>query len=242
MFCLVILSLTWFTLDSIIRSYQVKLMISYCFVRVIAYCNNLLYMKRRRFLLASGTAVLSSTAIPSSRQPVVGLDFNLSADVNADPSTVDSILVDFTHFELLPKYLDEDAGKATITITLDVDNKDPVQYSTDQQLTNGQKVTKSDIGNMIPLVVDGIGSTSVINGEVRITVEHPSVSDSYKQSFFVSDNGTPEPIDNPIIWYPMNEGSGDTLDNKSGSIGSATIAGQSGWTPGDFIGGSSTKL
>lgn len=143
-------------------------------------------MKRRRFLLASGTALLGSTAIKGYQQPAIGLDFDLSANVNIDPSTVDSILVDFSKFELLPQYVDENAGKSTIKITLDVDNQDTVQNSTEQQLKNGQKITKTDIDGITPMIVDGIDAENVLSGEVRIQVDHPDVSDSYVQEFSIT--------------------------------------------------------
>lgn len=204
-------------------------------------------MNRRKFLLTSGAAaLLGSTSIAVSKQPVIGLDFELSADISTDISAVDSILVDFSSFELLPQYVDENAGKAIITITLEVENQDTVQYSTKQKLINGQKVTKDDIGSMIPLVVDGIDTTSTISGEVRIDIEHPSVSDSYKQSFFISDDLV---LDELIGWWPLNENDTNTASDISGngnngSINGATqgVWGRGGLTAYSFDGSDSVRL
>lgn len=57
----------------------------------------------------------------------------------------------------------------------------------------------------------------------------------------IDSSGFSEPIGNPILWYPMDESEGNTLKDNIGTVGDATIAGQSGWTNGEFISGSAVK-
>lgn len=57
----------------------------------------------------------------------------------------------------------------------------------------------------------------------------------------IDSSGFAEPIGDPILWYPMDEGDGDILKDNIGKIGDATIAGQSGWVTGEFMSGSGVK-
>lgn len=57
----------------------------------------------------------------------------------------------------------------------------------------------------------------------------------------IDSSGFSEPIGDPILWYPMDEGDGNVLKDNIGKVGDATIAGQSGWVTGQFMSGSAVK-
>lgn len=86
--------------------------------------------------------------------------------------------------------------------------------------------------------------------ETRTGVFDPDKSGEYDISIngqiltvkVIDSNGFTKPVDNPILWYPMDEGEGSTLKDNIGTVGDATIAGQSGWTRGDFMSGSAVKM
>lgn len=189
-------------------------------------------MKRRKFLLTSGTAVIGTGGIGNYNRPVLGLEFNLDAKISKSPSDVSSVLIDFTKFDLVPMYVDESLGNADISITVDVEGSDVLQHSVDQRLVNGKRITKDDLDGIIPVIVDGVpDDMPVVEGSVIVDVDHPSVSQSYSQFFNISDDTTPVAASRLIAWYPFEDkaqdrtagGSlfGDSTD-YSGSVHEAT--------------------
>lgn len=179
-------------------------------------------MRRRKFLSLSGSGFLCSTAVMGSNDPVLAVDFTLDAGVNADPSDVSSILVDFTQFTLLPMYVDESAGDASITVKVDITGLDTVTRSIDQKLINGQVITESDLSGVTPLKVDRVpDDVSAVEGDVTVELDHSSVSETYSQSFYLSDDETPVAASDLVAWYPFENGSQDETAGDS-TFGDAT--------------------
>lgn len=198
-------------------------------------------MRRRRFLLTSGTALLGST-VTGSRNPVMGLNFELRTDT-ANPSTVDTIMVDFETFELFPKYIDE-SKECSITFILDIEGHPRVEKTTNVSPTNGEKITYNDVSSKLPISKDNISAsnTSYLTGEIEIKIDHPDVSDSYQRYFSIGEADTAVltyvPSDfvestntwetstgtNPLSFYVSTPSkttfpNGDTAINSNGGLG-----------------------
>lgn len=171
-------------------------------------------MKRRKFLLASGTAILGSSAINSaSQQPAFALNFDLVGIEDLQPSEIDSILIDFQNFELIPKYADE-TSDATITITLSIEGEETSNRQT-VSVTNGTPITKSDLGNATPIVENNIPtSKNAVNGEIRIEIEHNSFTEEYKRTFTITED---QKLNGLVGHWPLHEWSGVANDIQSGN-------------------------
>lgn len=144
-------------------------------------------MKRRRFLLATGSALLGASVF--GREPVIGLEFEAVNVEQQDPSKIDSVLVDFKSFELLPKYVDE-SKDASISFILDIEDHQTVSKKVESvTLVNGEKTTYEDVGSQLPIVKTGISApdTNILNGAITIRIDHPDVSDSYQEFFSITD-------------------------------------------------------
>lgn len=176
-------------------------------------------MKRRKFLLASGSAVLSGTALSGLQRPVFGLEFELLTIPSTDASNIDSVLIDFGDFRLKPQYVDS-SKDATISIEVVIGSYSN-SISKSVSVTNGQPVTASDLKSKIPILLDSINTTkSSIDGEITIMVDHSSIGvEKYNQTFTVTDN----PLLNGLVaYYPMEKGAGrvlhDSSDDNDGEI------------------------
>lgn len=143
-------------------------------------------MRRRGFLLATGSALLGSSGLGG--KPTVGLEFEAVNVEQQDPSSIDSVMVDFKTFELLPQYVDESAD-ASITFILDLEDHNRVSETVESvSLTNGEKTTYSDVQGELPIVKNGVESSdNILTGQIIIRVDHPSVSDSYQELFSITD-------------------------------------------------------
>lgn len=164
-------------------------------------------MKRRSFLLASGSTILSGTAISGLQRPAFGLEFELLTTPSTDPSNVNSVLVDFDNFRLTPQYVDS-SKDATITIEVTIGSYSQ-SVSKTVSVTNGKAIKSDDLNPETPVVVDGIDTTkNAIDGEIVITVEHSSIgTETYQQGFTITEN----PLVNGLVaYYPMEE-SGSTV-------------------------------
>jgi hypothetical protein len=148
-------------------------------------------VNRRKFLLTSGSALLGSTSA-LTKEPVLGLEFELVNVQQKDPSKVDSIMVDFEKFELLPKYIGE-SKEASITFTLDIEDHSPVSKTVDGVgLTNGEKTTYDDVNSKLPILKDNISASEkdFLTGTIKINIDHPDVSDSYQEYFSITKTDT----------------------------------------------------
>lgn len=180
-------------------------------------------MKRRTLLLTAGSAILSATGMKNLQKAAFGLEFELTSIPDRRPSSVQTILIDFSKFRLTPLYVD-DSKKASININVDVDDHTR-EASKTVDVTNGESVTSEDIKSETPIELDGVStSENTISGEINIVVEHRSIGrKEYNRSFVISDN----PIVNGLVaYYPMEKGGGEILNdatkNNRGVIDGAT--------------------
>lgn len=194
-------------------------------------------MKRRSFLLTAGSAILSATGVRNLQKPAFGLEFELASVPDRDPSSVQSVLIDFSKFRLTPSYID-DSKEASIDINVSVDGHTG-EASKTVGVTNGEPVTSEDIRSETPIKLNGVStSEDSISGEINIVVEHSSVGrKEYNQSFVISDN----PIVNGlVVYYPMEKGGGEILNdatkNNHGVISGAT------WSNNSLFGGYSLSF
>lgn len=209
-------------------------------------------MNRRSFLLTSGSAILSGTAVSDLQKPSLGLEFKLSGVPNKDPSNIKSILVGFEKFELIPSYID-DSRDSTVEIKLDIRGEDPIKSETSVNLTNGQPTDRSDISEALPVIKNEITPQgNILSGDIIIKIDHPSVSDTYRKSFTIS--GSEIAFEKPVGegslvgWWPLNGKSGSAVD-YSGSNNDGThsgtirnVAGRLGLSATSFDGSAEVEL
>lgn len=209
-------------------------------------------MNRRSFLLTSGSAILSGTAVSDLQKPSLGLEFKLSGVPNKDPSNINSILVGFEKFELIPSYID-DSRDSTVEIKLDIRGEDPIKSETSVNLTNGQPTDRSDISEALPVIKNEITPQgNILSGDIIIKIDHPSVSDTYRKSFTIS--GSEIAFEKPVGegslvgWWPLNGKSGPAVD-YSGSNNDGThsgtirnVAGRLGLSATSFDGSAEVEL
>jgi FlaG/FlaF family flagellin (archaellin) len=145
-------------------------------------------MNRRKFIIASGSAILSGSAFRSSQEPVLGLELQVSTkEQDVEPNELDSILVKFDTLELTPQNLDENE---TLTVISKVEIDGITKKSkTDINPVNGRN---TDLSQQIsPIYVDGVNvNRSFISGKVTVSVNHNDISDEYIQRFNISGSGT----------------------------------------------------
>lgn len=150
-------------------------------------------MKRRKFLVASGSGVLTGSTLSSLQRPSLGIEFEISSIPNERPAIIDSLLIKFTQFRITPQYLDESAS-LDITVELQVQGESPVIKEVDGvNFTNGSTLDKTEIEDrsetdLTNVVIDGIDkSGSNLSGGVIITLTHPSISEkTYQRSFNIN--------------------------------------------------------
>lgn len=145
-------------------------------------------MKRRKVLLSVGGALIGSSAAISSQNPAVGLDFSISEVSSAEPSQVDSIVVQFDQFLLTPRYIDESSNPASINVQVKLDDSSRTTQSEEIEIPiqNGEvtDVVESGVSNIrVPVNTD----KSFLEGQVSISVLIGSFQETYQQSFIVRD-------------------------------------------------------
>lgn len=181
-------------------------------------------MNRRSFLVASGSAVLSGAGLSEIRRPAFALEFELLTVPSTKPSNVESVLVDFDNFSLIPRYVDG-SREATVNTGVSI-GEYSTSFSKQVSVNNGEAITNSDIKPEVPMEL-GVGDTtgSSIEGEIYIEVDHPSIdSESYNQNFTITDN----PLVNGIIaYYPIEKGAGPLLYDGSGNNHNGELNGAS---------------
>lgn len=178
-------------------------------------------MRRRKFLLTSGSTVLSSNVLTSLQKPVVGVDFNLSAVPDRSPKNIDSVLLRFENFNLTPFYLDESITM-DVTFEFNIDGKSPVTRSvTGLSFVNGEEInlakirdrTGKDVSNII---IDPLNnSESRIDGDININIDHPDISDGfYNRSFEISKESITDDFDDDSLntskWSFIGDGASFT--------------------------------
>lgn len=180
-------------------------------------------MKRRGFFLASASMLSSGSVLSVNREPVVGVEFELSTIPERDPSNINSVMVDFSGFKLTPRYIDySESLSVEIVINIDGNSK---TVSEDVSLARGEIVNKEDISSQLPIRVDGVEtSEKSINVNIEVNVSNSSIgTETYNQSFTITDN----PIMNGLVsYYPVsNNGSTviyDAVGDRNGQISGAS--------------------
>jgi hypothetical protein len=186
-------------------------------------------MRRRKFLLASGSTALSGNVLTSLQRPALGLDFKLSYIPDRKPKNIDSILIRFQDFYLTPLYLD-DRISMDIEVEFDIESKSSVTKSiTDLSFTNGEKINISKIRertgvDLSKIVIDGLNSSgSRIDGSIYVKVSHPDVSNKlYNRSFEISKKSITDDFDdgslNTSKWSFIGDSVGASFIESSSQI------------------------
>jgi hypothetical protein len=141
-------------------------------------------MRRRDFVLTSGSAILTGLATSNLHKPAVGINFELSTS-DKDPSEVNSILVGFETIEITPQHLNENKNmkvQAKIEVTNQTKTSDELQTS----VKNG--TTKQLANDINPIVIDGINTDDLIRGTLTVIIDHPDISKKYSKRFTISDS------------------------------------------------------
>lgn len=148
-------------------------------------------MKRRKFLLTSGSTVLAGSAFTSLQRPAMGLEFKLSPVPNKDPRIADSVLIDYEKLQITPRYIDE-SEEATVKTTLDLKgNGTASRENNSVSLSNGNVTTYKDVFGK-PLVASVDTNKSYINGEISVTISHTSIgSETFRKNFNISSTKPP---------------------------------------------------
>lgn len=167
-------------------------------------------MRRRRFIVATGSAVLAGSAINSVKRPALGLDFELSAVPDTDPSNVESIVINFEKLELTPKYLNDDE-KIDITLRLDfggskVKSKEfnQIGFSNYERL-NIQKIADRTGKDASKIRSGSLDPNSDSKGKITVSVNHPDISETYQKYFQINsyrgfwDDWADQPSDTDLI-------------------------------------------
>jgi hypothetical protein len=176
-------------------------------------------MKRRDFIVASGSTVLSGLATSQIQRSAIGLDFEISTP-DKDPSKVDSLVIAFEKLEITPKYLDESEpvnvqGKVEVGGRIEKSNE--VQTSV---VNGGTKNLENDVDS---IVLDGLNTSSTISGDVTVSIDHPDIQDSYSRQFYVNGSEIPDSrfynfeSGDSSGWNSLNDLSADTGQVYAGS-------------------------
>lgn len=179
-------------------------------------------MNRRSFITSGCVCFLSYSFTDFGQRPTLGLDFELSSDsLNTDPSTVDSLLVHFSKFDLTPRYLD-DTRPMGVTVAIEMEDGTRTEINANGiGFDNGQTVDLSHIASessdVSSLLIDDFSTDdSYVSGDIEVIVVHPSISSaSYTSSFSVSDS-TVIP-DSAIHSWRFEDGSGTVAQDSVGS-------------------------
>lgn len=110
---------------------------------------------------------------------------------------------------------------------MDVEGTNSVQSETSLDLQNGVKTTLDDIKDAVPILIDNIDtSKTILEGSIKIKVEHESITDEYNQSFTISGielsdaqrSDFPTSSGNVAIYtdtWPATESALDTTDDAT---------------------------
>lgn len=180
-------------------------------------------MNRRKFLVSTGSAILTVAGVRTElRQPTVASDFELTDVEQKAANKVDSVVIDFQNFRINPKYIDS-SGKMGIRIKVDIDGHKPVEKTTSVQVENDSNITKNDINDLLPIFIDDISPTGdFVTGIVKIKLDHPDITETYRQSFSISDVSINLFSSDLSAWWKL-DGTGSkatdsTKNNYNGSI------------------------
>lgn len=150
-------------------------------------------MKRRKFVLASGSTVLSGFLGSNMQRPAVALSFQISTpNINADPEDVGKLLMKFDELKVVPQYMD-DSKQINIKVEAEIDGQLKDSKEADGiNFSNGETIDLSKISSrsnsVSPLRADVSGITdSYLSGRIRVLINHPSIStQSYERKFNIT--------------------------------------------------------
>lgn len=165
-------------------------------------------MRRRNFLVLSGSAVLSSSGAVSMQKPVVGFNFELSGVPEVDPSKVTNLSVEVEELTLTPKYIDDNSN-LDVTVRLITDNRNS-ESAFSVSVTNG--VTKDVESKVGSLTVKNLSNDDSVLGRVVVNIDHPDISDEYIRRFTISGS---EIAQNGEYHYYGNDGGSLRYNNLS---------------------------
>jgi hypothetical protein len=153
-------------------------------------------MKRRDFVVASGSAILSGYLIDNSNKPVFGAKFELTSE-NADPAKTQSVLLKFNRLRITPQYLDDNENLQVRVIVKFEDGTKKIKTADQISFENGQKIGLQEIQSrssvdLSSILVDGIStSKSIFEGNVTIEVSHPQTGKKdYNRRIQLSETST----------------------------------------------------
>lgn len=147
-------------------------------------------MKRRSFVVASGSTLLISSVSEYSHQPSVALEFELAQVPDESPKELESIVVEFSNLSIKPKYLNEDKNMQ-VKATLSIENGYNTVSKTTIKPRNGVKTDLTQ--NIGSLTIDGIeSSTSILSATVSVEIEQGDFSETYTNSFNISGSTFPQ--------------------------------------------------
>jgi hypothetical protein len=139
----------------------------------------------------SGLSVVGSVATLSYlNQPALSIGFDLKDFPNEKPKNIDSVVVDFDKFNIVPYYINS-SKDLTIELEVKLEGQPPTYKSKTVEFSNGVNITKNKINSLTPIVVDGINTDAdLLFGSIIVKVNHPDISRKYKKSFQISDSRT----------------------------------------------------
>lgn len=215
-------------------------------------------MERRSFLSFVSSAVISASTVMREGNSAMGLEFEVTGVPQKKPSEVESVTIQFEKLQLTPSYIDESEA-VEITVTLELDSYKSTQRTDTVKIKNGESnPVQSD--NINPITIDDLSiptDESVLQGTLKIKLEHPDITETYNQEFaitaaeFIEAEGgttvTDETIDGQKYRIHAFEstGSGSFKINKSpsnSSIDVLLVAGGGGGGENDGGGGGAGGL
>jgi hypothetical protein len=147
-------------------------------------------LKRRNFILASGSTVLSGIVTSRIQRPAIGLNFEISTP-DKNPSEVNSLVIDFETLQITPQYIDE---RESISVQAEVEVAGSTKQSNRFQTSVENGETKELKDRIDALVVDGLNVSRTISGNVTISIDHPDIQDSYARQFNITSSGISESV------------------------------------------------
>jgi hypothetical protein len=152
-------------------------------------------MKRRKFLVASVVGGFSTLGSRQFQRQAVSVDLRLSDSIlDIDPTTVNSVIIDFDKIDITTQYLDS-TEDLSITVQATLNSNFTAKKTSNVSFTNERKVQLSDISSdstdISSLVIDGFDTDdSYVLGEVKLEVNHPDIQpQSYTRKFSLTESG-----------------------------------------------------
>ena len=142
-------------------------------------------MNRRKYLISTFGIGSGLFVWNNSKQPVIAFNIDLGTIPRADPENIDSVSIIFDEISILAKniYSDEDAN---ITMELNIDNQDIVSKNKTVNLENNEKIDISQYDELSKIESKNINASSdSLEGVIKITVNHPDVTDTFEKSFSI---------------------------------------------------------